>query len=154
MVTRHIASSFQSPANGMTAVKLPLPWSPFTLFPLNVVCFVFCCSDLWLMYPPVSAVTRETTDPNPINTHSASRSPFCLSVSGITSTNIIIGAIVGSILFLALILAVTAWCYKWVSLKLDLRCCIWLWTKWCMISIVYLFIYLNVSFIFFTKLAF
>ncbi|XP_033836781.1 disintegrin and metalloproteinase domain-containing protein 22 isoform X2 [Periophthalmus magnuspinnatus] len=33
-------------------------------------------------------------------------------VSGITSTNIIIGAIVGSILFLALILAVTAWCYK------------------------------------------
>uniref|UniRef100_A0A673A955 ADAM metallopeptidase domain 22 n=1 Tax=Sphaeramia orbicularis TaxID=375764 RepID=A0A673A955_9TELE len=30
----------------------------------------------------------------------------------ITSTNIIIGAIVGSILFLALILAVTAWCYK------------------------------------------
>ncbi|XP_054638184.1 disintegrin and metalloproteinase domain-containing protein 22 isoform X2 [Dunckerocampus dactyliophorus] len=34
------------------------------------------------------------------------------SVSGITSTNIIIGAIVGSILFLALILAVTAWCYK------------------------------------------
>lgn len=34
------------------------------------------------------------------------------SVSGITSTNIIIGAIVGSILFLALILVVTAWCYK------------------------------------------
>ncbi|XP_061675109.1 disintegrin and metalloproteinase domain-containing protein 22 isoform X2 [Syngnathoides biaculeatus] len=34
------------------------------------------------------------------------------SVSGITSTNIIICAIVGSILFLALILAVTAWCYK------------------------------------------
>ncbi|XP_034030706.1 disintegrin and metalloproteinase domain-containing protein 22 isoform X1 [Thalassophryne amazonica] len=34
------------------------------------------------------------------------------SVSGMTSTNIIIGAIVGSILFLALILAVTAWCYK------------------------------------------
>ncbi|XP_053742990.1 disintegrin and metalloproteinase domain-containing protein 22 isoform X2 [Synchiropus splendidus] len=34
------------------------------------------------------------------------------SVSGITSTNIIISAIVGSILFLALILAVTAWCYK------------------------------------------
>uniref|UniRef100_A0A8C6UQV7 ADAM metallopeptidase domain 22 n=1 Tax=Neogobius melanostomus TaxID=47308 RepID=A0A8C6UQV7_9GOBI len=34
------------------------------------------------------------------------------SVSGITSTNIIVGAIVGSILFLALILAVTAWCYK------------------------------------------
>uniref|UniRef100_A0A665UUN1 ADAM metallopeptidase domain 22 n=1 Tax=Echeneis naucrates TaxID=173247 RepID=A0A665UUN1_ECHNA len=30
----------------------------------------------------------------------------------ITSTNIIIGAIAGSILFLALILAVTAWCYK------------------------------------------
>uniref|UniRef100_A0A8C5H1H6 ADAM metallopeptidase domain 22 n=1 Tax=Gouania willdenowi TaxID=441366 RepID=A0A8C5H1H6_GOUWI len=37
------------------------------------------------------------------------RSP---SFSGITSTNIIIGAIAGSILFLALILAVTAWCYK------------------------------------------
>uniref|UniRef100_A0A673A9N5 ADAM metallopeptidase domain 22 n=1 Tax=Sphaeramia orbicularis TaxID=375764 RepID=A0A673A9N5_9TELE len=36
-----------------------------------------------------------------------STSPF-----SITSTNIIIGAIVGSILFLALILAVTAWCYK------------------------------------------
>uniref|UniRef100_A0A8C9YB31 ADAM metallopeptidase domain 22 n=1 Tax=Sander lucioperca TaxID=283035 RepID=A0A8C9YB31_SANLU len=34
------------------------------------------------------------------------------SVSGITSTNIIIGAITGSILVLALILAVTAWCYK------------------------------------------
>ncbi|XP_029359411.1 disintegrin and metalloproteinase domain-containing protein 22 isoform X3 [Echeneis naucrates] len=34
------------------------------------------------------------------------------SASGITSTNIIIGAIAGSILFLALILAVTAWCYK------------------------------------------
>uniref|UniRef100_A0A7N9ANS5 ADAM metallopeptidase domain 22 n=1 Tax=Mastacembelus armatus TaxID=205130 RepID=A0A7N9ANS5_9TELE len=34
------------------------------------------------------------------------------SVSGITSTNFIIGAIVGSILFLALILAVTVWCYK------------------------------------------
>ncbi|KAM9807168.1 disintegrin and metalloproteinase domain-containing protein 22 isoform 1-T1 [Syngnathus typhle] len=34
------------------------------------------------------------------------------SVSGISSTNIIISAIVGSILFLALILAVTAWCYK------------------------------------------
>uniref|UniRef100_A0A671WVX1 ADAM metallopeptidase domain 22 n=1 Tax=Sparus aurata TaxID=8175 RepID=A0A671WVX1_SPAAU len=34
------------------------------------------------------------------------------SVSGITSTNIIIGAIVGSILFLALIMAATAWCYK------------------------------------------
>ncbi|XP_044214836.1 disintegrin and metalloproteinase domain-containing protein 22 isoform X1 [Thunnus albacares] len=34
------------------------------------------------------------------------------AVSGITSTNIIVGAIVGSILFLALILAVTAWCYK------------------------------------------
>uniref|UniRef100_A0AAQ6A6G2 ADAM metallopeptidase domain 22 n=2 Tax=Amphiprion ocellaris TaxID=80972 RepID=A0AAQ6A6G2_AMPOC len=34
------------------------------------------------------------------------------SVSGITSTNIIIGAIAGSILFLALILAVTAWCFK------------------------------------------
>ncbi|XP_077577684.1 disintegrin and metalloproteinase domain-containing protein 22 isoform X3 [Stigmatopora nigra] len=34
------------------------------------------------------------------------------SVSGITSTNIVISAIVGSILFLALILAVTAWCYK------------------------------------------
>uniref|UniRef100_A0A8C4GYQ6 ADAM metallopeptidase domain 22 n=1 Tax=Dicentrarchus labrax TaxID=13489 RepID=A0A8C4GYQ6_DICLA len=34
------------------------------------------------------------------------------SVSGITSTNIIIGAIIGSILFLALILAVTAWGYK------------------------------------------
>uniref|UniRef100_A0A8D0CZ95 ADAM metallopeptidase domain 22 n=1 Tax=Sander lucioperca TaxID=283035 RepID=A0A8D0CZ95_SANLU len=33
-------------------------------------------------------------------------------VSGITSTNIIIGAITGSILVLALILAVTAWCYK------------------------------------------
>uniref|UniRef100_A0A8C4GXV7 ADAM metallopeptidase domain 22 n=1 Tax=Dicentrarchus labrax TaxID=13489 RepID=A0A8C4GXV7_DICLA len=33
-------------------------------------------------------------------------------VSGITSTNIIIGAIIGSILFLALILAVTAWGYK------------------------------------------
>ncbi|KAM9310193.1 disintegrin and metalloproteinase domain-containing protein 22 [Pholidichthys leucotaenia] len=33
-------------------------------------------------------------------------------VSGITTTNIIIGAIAGSILFLALILAVTAWCYK------------------------------------------
>lgn len=64
------------------------------------------------MYPLVSAVTREITDPHPINTHSASRSPLCLSVSGITSTNIIIGAIVGSILFLALILAVTAWCYK------------------------------------------
>ncbi|XP_015248380.1 PREDICTED: disintegrin and metalloproteinase domain-containing protein 22 isoform X2 [Cyprinodon variegatus] len=31
---------------------------------------------------------------------------------GITSTNIIIGAITGSIVFLALILAVTAWCYK------------------------------------------
>uniref|UniRef100_H3DLX2 ADAM metallopeptidase domain 22 n=1 Tax=Tetraodon nigroviridis TaxID=99883 RepID=H3DLX2_TETNG len=35
-----------------------------------------------------------------------------LSFSGITVTNIIIGAIVGSILFLALILAVTVWCYK------------------------------------------
>ncbi|XP_076010041.1 disintegrin and metalloproteinase domain-containing protein 22 [Genypterus blacodes] len=34
------------------------------------------------------------------------------SVSGITSTNIIISAIAGSILFLALILAATAWCYK------------------------------------------
>uniref|UniRef100_A0A667ZAE5 ADAM metallopeptidase domain 22 n=1 Tax=Myripristis murdjan TaxID=586833 RepID=A0A667ZAE5_9TELE len=34
------------------------------------------------------------------------------SVSGITSTNIIIGAIAGSILFLALILAITAWRYK------------------------------------------
>uniref|UniRef100_A0A8C6UUD1 ADAM metallopeptidase domain 22 n=1 Tax=Neogobius melanostomus TaxID=47308 RepID=A0A8C6UUD1_9GOBI len=34
------------------------------------------------------------------------------SVSGATFTNIIVGAIVGSILFLALILAVTAWCYK------------------------------------------
>ncbi|AWO96604.1 putative disintegrin and metalloproteinase domain-containing protein 22 [Scophthalmus maximus] len=34
------------------------------------------------------------------------------SVSGINSTNIIIGAIAGSILFLALILAVTAWGYK------------------------------------------
>uniref|UniRef100_A0AAQ5ZCG9 ADAM metallopeptidase domain 22 n=1 Tax=Amphiprion ocellaris TaxID=80972 RepID=A0AAQ5ZCG9_AMPOC len=34
------------------------------------------------------------------------------SVSGITSTNIIIGAIAGSILFLALILAVTAWCFN------------------------------------------
>ncbi|XP_029694355.1 disintegrin and metalloproteinase domain-containing protein 22 isoform X2 [Takifugu rubripes] len=34
------------------------------------------------------------------------------SVSGITVTNIIIGAIVGSILFLVLILAATAWCYK------------------------------------------
>ncbi|KAM9403737.1 LOW QUALITY PROTEIN: disintegrin and metalloproteinase domain-containing protein 22 [Salvelinus alpinus] len=34
------------------------------------------------------------------------------SVSGITSTNIIIGAITGSILFLALILAITAWGYK------------------------------------------
>uniref|UniRef100_A0A3P8UK27 ADAM metallopeptidase domain 22 n=1 Tax=Cynoglossus semilaevis TaxID=244447 RepID=A0A3P8UK27_CYNSE len=34
------------------------------------------------------------------------------SVSSITSTNIIVGAIAGSILFLALILAVTAWCYK------------------------------------------
>ncbi|XP_029957804.1 disintegrin and metalloproteinase domain-containing protein 22 [Salarias fasciatus] len=34
------------------------------------------------------------------------------SVSGITSTNIIIGAIAGSILFLALVMAVTAWCYK------------------------------------------
>uniref|UniRef100_A0A8C7XYQ4 ADAM metallopeptidase domain 22 n=1 Tax=Oryzias sinensis TaxID=183150 RepID=A0A8C7XYQ4_9TELE len=33
-------------------------------------------------------------------------------VSGITSTNIIVGAIAGSILFLGLILAVTAWCYK------------------------------------------
>ncbi|XP_077431424.1 disintegrin and metalloproteinase domain-containing protein 22 isoform X2 [Vanacampus margaritifer] len=33
-------------------------------------------------------------------------------VLGITSTNIIISAIVGSILFLVLILAVTAWCYK------------------------------------------
>ncbi|CAB1434719.1 unnamed protein product [Pleuronectes platessa] len=32
--------------------------------------------------------------------------------SGITSTNIIIGAIAGSILFLALIMAATAWCYK------------------------------------------
>ncbi|XP_047216358.1 disintegrin and metalloproteinase domain-containing protein 22 isoform X2 [Girardinichthys multiradiatus] len=48
-----------------------------------------------------------------------SRSPFSYLVvgpanpiSGITSTNIIIGAITGSILFLALILAVTAWCYK------------------------------------------
>ncbi|XP_027867888.1 disintegrin and metalloproteinase domain-containing protein 22 isoform X3 [Xiphophorus couchianus] len=48
-----------------------------------------------------------------------SRSPFSnlvvgptAPVSGITSTNIIIGAITGSILFLALILAVTAWCYK------------------------------------------
>uniref|UniRef100_A0A4W6BYE5 ADAM metallopeptidase domain 22 n=1 Tax=Lates calcarifer TaxID=8187 RepID=A0A4W6BYE5_LATCA len=52
---------------------------------------------------------------HPINTHMAPRSPLFLlssSVSGITSTNIIIGAIVGSILFLALILAVTAWCYK------------------------------------------
>uniref|UniRef100_A0A7N5ZVF1 ADAM metallopeptidase domain 22 n=1 Tax=Anabas testudineus TaxID=64144 RepID=A0A7N5ZVF1_ANATE len=50
-----------------------------------------------------------------INTHLALHSPLfflCFSVSGITSTNIIIGAIVGSILFLALILAVTAWCYK------------------------------------------
>uniref|UniRef100_A0A3Q2PTZ0 ADAM metallopeptidase domain 22 n=1 Tax=Fundulus heteroclitus TaxID=8078 RepID=A0A3Q2PTZ0_FUNHE len=37
-----------------------------------------------------------------------SRSPF-----SITSTNIIISAITGSILFLALILAVTAWCYKY-----------------------------------------
>uniref|UniRef100_A0A3Q3MEJ3 ADAM metallopeptidase domain 22 n=1 Tax=Mastacembelus armatus TaxID=205130 RepID=A0A3Q3MEJ3_9TELE len=38
----------------------------------------------------------------------------CNSTSplGITSTNFIIGAIVGSILFLALILAVTVWCYK------------------------------------------
>uniref|UniRef100_A0A8C2Z775 ADAM metallopeptidase domain 22 n=1 Tax=Cyclopterus lumpus TaxID=8103 RepID=A0A8C2Z775_CYCLU len=34
------------------------------------------------------------------------------SVSGISSTNIIIGAITGSILVLALVLAVTAWCYK------------------------------------------
>uniref|UniRef100_A0A8K9XYX2 ADAM metallopeptidase domain 22 n=1 Tax=Oncorhynchus mykiss TaxID=8022 RepID=A0A8K9XYX2_ONCMY len=33
-------------------------------------------------------------------------------LSGITSTNIIIGAIAGSILFLALILAITAWGYK------------------------------------------
>lgn len=39
----------------------------------------------------------------------------CLCASGITSTNIIISAIVGSFLFLALILAVTAWCYKWVT---------------------------------------
>uniref|UniRef100_A0A8C7Y074 ADAM metallopeptidase domain 22 n=1 Tax=Oryzias sinensis TaxID=183150 RepID=A0A8C7Y074_9TELE len=38
----------------------------------------------------------------------------CGSISpfSITSTNIIVGAIAGSILFLGLILAVTAWCYK------------------------------------------
>ncbi|XP_061572816.1 disintegrin and metalloproteinase domain-containing protein 22 isoform X1 [Cololabis saira] len=48
-----------------------------------------------------------------------SMSPFSYRVvgpttpaSGITSTNIVIGAISGSVLFLALILAVTAWCYK------------------------------------------
>uniref|UniRef100_I3JFY8 ADAM metallopeptidase domain 22 n=1 Tax=Oreochromis niloticus TaxID=8128 RepID=I3JFY8_ORENI len=35
-----------------------------------------------------------------------------LELISIDSTNIIIGAIAGSILFLALILAVTAWCYK------------------------------------------
>uniref|UniRef100_A0AAQ5XMU3 ADAM metallopeptidase domain 22 n=1 Tax=Amphiprion ocellaris TaxID=80972 RepID=A0AAQ5XMU3_AMPOC len=45
-------------------------------------------------------------------THICVPAVLCSSVSGITSTNIIIGAIAGSILFLALILAVTAWCFK------------------------------------------
>uniref|UniRef100_A0A8D3DX01 ADAM metallopeptidase domain 22 n=1 Tax=Scophthalmus maximus TaxID=52904 RepID=A0A8D3DX01_SCOMX len=52
---------------------------------------------------------------HPINTQMAPHSPLFVlsfSVSGINSTNIIIGAIAGSILFLALILAVTAWGYK------------------------------------------
>lgn len=51
------------------------PVLPLHFFPLSVVCFPFCHSDLWLMYPPVCAVTREATDPHPINTLPASRCP-------------------------------------------------------------------------------
>lgn len=72
--------------------------------------FVFGSSVLWLVCPPLSPdySNHDRTKPN----YSFIFPPP--SASGITSTNIIVGAIAGSILFLGLILAVTAWCYKWV----------------------------------------
>lgn len=94
--------------------SIPPLWSPFTLFLLIVVWFlcsaaVFC----GLCIPMCPHDSGNKT--HPINTQMAPHSPLFVlsfSVSGINSTNIIIGAIAGSILFLALILAVTAWGYK------------------------------------------
>lgn len=68
-----------------------------------------CCRLFVVCEFPRVRVTDETSDAHLFNALSA---PLSSSVSGITVTNIIIGAIVGSILFLGLILAVTAWCYK------------------------------------------
>lgn len=68
-----------------------------------------CCRMFVVCEIPRVRVIDETSEAHLLNTLLA---PLSSSVSGITVTNIIIGAIVGSILFLVLILAVTAWCYK------------------------------------------
>lgn len=95
--------------NSATIPTFFLPSSPWTLLLLIDVSrsslFVVC------EFPRVCAIDM-TSDGHLMNTLLALLSS---SVSGITVTNIIIGAIVGSILFLVLILAATAWCYKWVS---------------------------------------
>uniref|UniRef100_A0A8C5CKF1 ADAM metallopeptidase domain 22 n=1 Tax=Gadus morhua TaxID=8049 RepID=A0A8C5CKF1_GADMO len=69
-------------------------------------CFMFtcCCCD-FLHF--VNSFVCNKLSPFPF-----SSSPLLLSGSGITTTNIIIWAFAGSILFLGLILAITAWRYK------------------------------------------
>lgn len=74
--------------------------------------FVLCCTVLWFVYPHVSALFQIQETHTSQLIHIWLPTLLSSSVSGINSTNIIIGAIAGSILFLALILAVTAWCYK------------------------------------------
>lgn len=105
---------------GRTAVWFFSVWSPlFSLytFPAKCYCvFVFCCSVSWFVYPLVSTWFGKQETHIQL-THIWLHALFSPSVSGISSTNIIIGAIAGSILVLALVLAVTAWCYKWVSLN-------------------------------------
>lgn len=89
------------------------PWAPLLLNAVSCRRLFVACE-----FPPVRVID-ETRDAHLFNTLSAPLSSS--SVSGITVTNIIIGSIVGSILFLVLILAVTAWCYKWVSAPSTLK---------------------------------
>lgn len=63
------------------------------------------------MYPLVSPLFRKQETHIQL-THRLLPTVLSPTVLGYTSANIIIGAIAGSILFLALILAATAWGYK------------------------------------------
>uniref|UniRef100_A0A7N8YR53 ADAM metallopeptidase domain 22 n=1 Tax=Mastacembelus armatus TaxID=205130 RepID=A0A7N8YR53_9TELE len=75
------------------------------------ICFNHKCVPIQQFNFSICPGTAEKTicSGHGVNTNSENMNTRIFSI---TSTNFIIGAIVGSILFLALILAVTVWCYK------------------------------------------